>query len=343
MAVRLITALLILGATPAFAQRKPVPLAAEAGKPFRHANSGITLPQQLADLQRTAANDYIPPQLDLLFTYADAENREELSVYIYRVTSGVPAIWFEQAVRPISNRPAFRRTTEAELPVAFQLPGQSAVNGMRAAWTVSDSRIRSTALAMVPVGEWLVKFRYSSTRHEVASLMRRLDAMIAEIGWPAGIGAVAATQRIEDCSTSLKLDGPSKPARPDGDGGLGDALSSTLESTFGQKSAQWCRDRTVESALPVYRPVNSDDAYLAALSDSGRAVWVRPSLAGLKSNDRKPGWAVSIVLAGEEIQYQSRDRLPPPAQLKEILDGEPISSMVTWGERKLTIFTSQAK
>ena len=336
-------AALIACATPAVAQKNPPPLKTPAGKPFLHANSGITLPAQLADLPRTGAREYEKPQLDVLFTYKDKADDEELSVYIYRVTTGAPAVWFEQAVRPISERPAFRRMTEMDLPVSFALPGQSVASGMRAAWTVSDSSIRSTALAIVPVGDWLVKFRYSSVTREAASLVRRLDAMIAGIGWPAAIANAPAATRVEDCATQLKLDGKSSPVQQEGASALGDALVLSLTDKPDRKPVAWCRDRTVESPVPVYRPAGTTDSYLATLSDSGRAVWVRPGASGLVASDRKPSWAVSIVLAGETINYGGRDRLPPPAQLSEILKGNATSRVTTWGKSEIRIDPSQMK
>lgn len=330
-------------AVPASAQNSPPPLETPAGKPFLHANSGITLPAQLIDLPRTGAREYEKPQLDVLFTYKDQADEEEVSVYIYRVTTGAPAVWFEQAVRPISDRPAFRRITEVDLPVTFALPGQSVPSGMRAAWTVSDSAVRSTALAIVPVGEWLVKFRYSSTTHEAASLVRRLDAMIAGIGWPSIIAVAPAAARVEECTTPLRLNGASKPVRQEGAATLGDALIASLTGKSDRKPVAWCRDRTVASPVPVYRPAGTDDSYLATLSDSGRAVWVRPGMSGLISSDRKPNWAVSIVLAGETINYGARDRLPPPVQLNEILKGKAASRVTTWGKSEIKIDTSQMK
>ncbi|HEY0622268.1 hypothetical protein [Sphingomonas sp.] len=342
MAARLIAAMLLASAAPALAQTGPAPLATDTTRPFTHANSGITLPERLADLQRTGAREYVAPQLDVLFTYKDAE-REELSVYIYRVTSGVPAVWFEQAVRPISDRPAFQRMTDIDLPVAFALPGRSVASGMRAAWTVSDSAVRSTALALVPVGDWLVKFRYSSTTHEAASLVRRLDAMIAGLGWPATAADVPAAARIEDCATPLRIDGASKPAPQEGASMLGDALLASLTGTADRKPVAWCRDRTVKSPVPIYRPAGTDNSYLAALSDSGHAVWVRPGMSGLVAGNRKPSWAVSIVLAGETVNYAARDRLPPPAQLSEILKTKAVSRIATWGKREIKIDPSQMK
>lgn len=339
MIVRLLTcAVSIACALPASAQEGRPPLEMRSGEPFRHANSGITLPMQLLDLPRTGGREYVQPQLDVLFTYKDAEGREELSVYVYRVIAAPPAVWFEEAIRPIGERPAFKRITEVELPVAFVPPGQTVTSGLRAAWTVSDSSVRSTALAIVPVGEWLVKFRYSSRVHEATSLVRRLDEMIAGVGWPATIVPAPAAARIVDCATPLKLSGESKPSNDDADHVLFDTstaagmeIARIQHKPHGSPVVEWCRDGSAGAAGPVYRPLGSDNTYLIPLTDSGQAVWARPAFWE-PSDKPGPRWAVTHVLAGEMIGYDNRDRLPPPAQIDRIIQGAPLTHIATWGK-----------
>lgn len=342
MAVRLITALLMAGAMPALAQTKPAPLTAKADKPFKHENSGITLPVALVGHPRSEGQEYVKPQLDVAFRYFPADASEEVSVYIYRVTSGVPSLWFDVSSGSIEQRQSFGRKTRFDMPVAFAPPGQATASGLKAAWTLSDAPYRSTALAIVPVGEWLVKIRYSSTTLETASLVRRLDDVIAAIGWPEKIKPAPVAAAIEDCTKPLKLDGASNPVKADGASALIDAIMAAnvrdrkeKKETKEATPVLWCRDRAVKAPAAVYRPAGSDDRYLLAFTDSGQAVWARPSLSGLLG-EGKASWAVSIVLAGETINYGGRDRLPPPAELEAIVNGKPASRVTTWGKSTLT-------
>ena len=299
MAVRLIAAILIAGAAPAFAQTKPAPLTTKADKPFKHDNSGITLPATLLGFPRNEGQEYVKPQLDVAFRYFPADSSEEVSVYIYRVTSGTPSLWFNVSSDSIEQRASFGRKTRFEMPLTFTPPGQSTASGLKAAWTLSDAPYRSTALAIVPVGEWLVKIRYSATALETASLARRLDDVIAAIGWPGKIKAALAP-------------------------------------------VAWCRDRAVKAPASIYRPADSEDSYLLAFTDSGQAVWTRPSLSGLLGKG-KESWAVSIVLPGETINYPGRDRLPEPAELSKIIDGQITSRVTTWGKSTLTLDSGSFK
>lgn len=334
---------LIVCAVPAFAQKNPPPLEMTAGKPFLHAHTGITLPPRLAGLERTGGREYAVPQLDVLLTYKDEGHDEELSVYIYRVTTGSPAVWFEEAARSIGDRPAFQRMTGTDLPPGFALPGQRRATGMRAAWTVSDSKVKSTALALGPIGDWLVKFRHSSTTLDVAALTRRLDAMIALIRWPATVVNAPRPERIEACTTALRLDGASKSVPHERMSAIADTLVLGAPAPPDPKPAEWCVDRAVESPLPVYRPTGTDDSYLAALSDSGHAAWVRPAMGGPVASNRKTSWAVSVMLAGTTINYRDRDRLPAPVELDAILKEREVSRAKTWGGYEIWIPGSQTK
>jgi hypothetical protein len=347
MIIRLLALASLACATPVSAQNGPAPLDLPAEKPFLHANSGIALPASLLDLSRAGASEYAKPQLDVMFTYKDTPLSEELSVYIYRAPMGSPAIWFDRATEVISLRPAFRRLTDIDQSPTFTPPGQQSPSGMKAAWTVSGSAVRSTALAIVPMGKWLVKFRYSSTTREAASLLRRLDEAIAALGWPAAIPPAPAAVLMNDCAAPLALDGRSKPVKEKGAGVAAEAFALTLEAKLKaidkrNEPVEWCRDRTVQSTLPIYRPQGSTNSYLASLSDSGHGVWVRPGFGGLSAPDRKPRWSVSIVLAGEALNDNPRDRLPPPSELKDILKGAPASRVTTWGEdQTISIDSSQ--
>lgn len=349
MTVRLIAAILIAGAAPAFAQTKPAPLATRADKPFKHDNSGITLPTTLLGFPRNEGQEYVKPQLDVAFRYFPADTSEEVSVYIYRVTSGVPSLWFDVSSNSIEQRASFGRKTRFDMPLAFTPPGHATASGLKAAWTLSDAPYRSTALAIVPVGEWLVKIRYSSTTLETASLARRLDEVIAAIGWPGKIAAAPAAAAIADCARPLKLSGASKPAKADGASALIDAMMAANvrdKKDKGEAEAAapvaWCRDRAVKAPASVYRPAESEDSYLLAFTDSGQAVWTRPSLSGLLGSG-KESWAVSIVLPGETINYPGRDRLPEPAELSKIIDGQIASRVTTWGKSTLTLDSATLK
>ncbi len=318
----------------------------KVGKPFTHANSKINVPATLIGFERSKGMELVGPELDVAFVYAPASGGEELSIYIYRATAGVPAIWFDRAVDSLEARPAFKNRTRLSMPVPFVPPGQSAASGLRAAWTINNSPIRSTALAIVPMGEWLVKFRYSSEHLEAGPLMQRLDQAIAGLGWPTQVPPAGAAVEVVDCTAPLTLRGTARPTKVAGSA-LVDGLIAASQRDIEAKVAEarppaaWCRDKQVQSPVPIYRPVGTDDRYLGTLSDSARAVWTMPGFT--RDQTESARWTVSIVLAGETLIYGSLDRLPMPGQLAEITKAEPSARVTTWGKREVKIDPAQIK
>ncbi|UIJ45807.1 hypothetical protein LZK98_02275 [Sphingomonas cannabina] len=337
---RLCAALLICAAPPAFAQgAHNVAIAVPEGQPFVHANSGMTLPSSLTGLPRTRASELEAPQLDIIFEYANADESDFASVYVYRTTAGAAPVWFDRAVAAVEKRPMFGTPHRLDRPVAFAPAAGAAASGLIAVWSLEGSSFRSTALAIVPLGEWLVKLRYSSKTLDAPALDERLRQAVAALGWPAGLASAPPAAAVEPCSAPIAFNGRAKPARRDATGTLMGALmaaaAADAETEGAVKTpAVWCRDPAPVADAAIYRADAGTDAYLLALSDAGRGVSVAPSLAGLIEKRRKPSWTVSLVLPGRTLVYADQDRLPPPDQLLEIIAGEPQSSTGTWGGKR---------
>ncbi|MFL9840562.1 hypothetical protein ABS767_06260 [Sphingomonas sp. ST-64] len=349
-------AVTLLLVTPAVAQDKPGTIEVAENISFRHDHTGFTFPPELIGLKRAPGAELVKPQLDLFFSYRAPDQSEEVSVYLYRVKSGSLAQWFDVSRLTVEDRNALGRETAVGEPVAFIPPGQSNPSALKIAWALSDGPYRSTALAMIPMGEWLVKIRHTAKSIEAASLQRRTEAAIAALGWPQRIVPATDAVPVAACTVPLALKGSSKPARTSGAGTLLDAMMAQMEGGGSagkeerrnpEKDAQplqWCRDDAVKSPLRLYRPVGTRDTYLMAASDAGLAIWVRPGLSGLldKKNAAQT-WAVSIVRPGDTINYAPRDRLPLPSEIGTIVNGNATSRVTTWGEAAVNIDAGQLK
>lgn len=81
-----------------------------------------------------------------------------------------------------------------------------------------------------------------------------------------------------------------------------------------------------------------------AASDAGLSIWVRPGLSGLldKENGARTR-AVSVVRAGDTINYALRDRPPLPTEIGTILDGNATSRVSTWGKATINIDAGRLK
>jgi len=344
--MRVMFAALVALATPAFAQAPgPQPIAAPADAPFAHGASGITLPVTLAGFARTKLVENEAPQLDIAAEYARGTD-EVVTVFIYRTTSGSVPVWFDRATWAIENRGVFGTPVRADRPLTFTPPGQARESAMRAAWALSGSRLRSTALAIVPVGEWLVKLRLSSVSLDTAAIDARMNAAMAGLGWPAAIAPAPVAAPVAPCTTSLKLHGKAKPAKQESAASLLGALMAGITPTPAPDASPvvWCRDSTTLPMGGVYRPGGAQDAYLIALSDAGRGVSVGPSVAPQVFGTGKASWSVDLALPGQTLSYAAQDRLPPPDQVMKMLSGRMASRTTTWGtKRSITLPASSLR
>ncbi|MCA1198828.1 hypothetical protein K9B35_12700 [Sphingomonas sp. R647] len=347
MFVRLALPIMLL-TSPALAQQEPAPIAAREGSAYKHKHSGFNFPPTLIGLKRVQGREVVAPQLDLFFNYRAADDSEEISVYVYRMTSGSVPLWFDVSRTVVETRKETGSKTAWGTPTAFAPPGQASASALQLGWTITGSDLRSTTLTLIPMGDWLVKIRHSSVAHEVASLQRRTSEAVAALGWPKRIAAAPAAAAIADCTDTLALSGDAKPVAANGANALVEAvLAQMAGNPASRKKAadaaaappvQWCADRSIVNQAGLYRPQGTRDRYLAPLSDSGIAVWTQPSAASAMLAEKdSPSWSVSLLTAGKTYNFAGRDRLPLPSQVDAILKERPATSAATWGDRQISV------
>jgi hypothetical protein len=332
--------------SPAAAQRAHE-LKVSAGKPYKHKLSKLSFPATLAGAPRLQVRSIDPDLLDVFARYETADGAEFLTLYVYRSVTGAVPVWFDRSQWAIENRPDVYGTPMLAVGApSFVPPGQQAASGLIATYTLNKPPYRSTGVAILPFGEWLVKLRYSSKTLEGASLATAMRMALAELDWPRGVAAAPAFSPVADCPTPLALSGESKPAPANGAAALLTAIlgaaAANVPADKRQKTDQppvtWCRDATVLKAGGVYRPNAAVDSYLIALSDAGRGVFVRPDTAtGLlgAAEPSTPRWSVAFLDLNADTYFPAQDRLPPPSQVVErILSGPADSRINTWGKKR---------
>jgi hypothetical protein len=330
-------------------------LKVSAGKPYKHKLSKLSFPATLAGAPRLRVRSIGPELLDVSAGYETADGAEFLSLFVYRNVTGAVPVWFDRARWAIENRPDVYGTPVAAVGApAFVPPGQQAASGMIATYTLNKPPYRSTGVAILPFGEWLVKLRYSSKTLEAASLATAMRKALAELDWPREITAGVAASPVTECPTPLALSGESKPAPANGAAVLLAAVMG-LAANAGTKEkaepaptppASWCRDPTVLKLGGVYRPDAATDRYLIALSDAGRGVFVGPDSAAAllaPTQPAAPSWSVALIDMDATTYFPAQDRLPSPAQVVErILNGPANSRSSTW-ERTGTSTSAPAR
>lgn len=325
-------AVLLLPAAPALAQAPaPKPIEVAATAPWRHANSGMTLPPVVGGLTRTKLIENEAPELDVTATWERGD--DVLTVYVYRSTAGSVPVWFDRATWAIEGRGLYGSITPAQAPAAIRAPGATTDAGLIASWT-TQGRYRGTGVAILPLGEWLVKLRYSSPTQDGAAVAEVLRSAVAALGWPATIPAAPPAQPVAACADRLKFKGTAKNAPADmttallsAFGGMGAALASETRPTF-------CREGDGRDNIGVYRADPSTNSYFIALSDAGRGLHVGPSASAVFDKKAKPSWSVDLVLPGQTVNFAAQDRLPRPERALELLRTRPVSSATTFGSKR---------
>ena len=340
-------AVVAMAAAPAAAQTASTPLKARAGKPFTHRHSRIALPATIDGIARSNVRQLGSDELDVNADYAG--DGEFVTFYVTRLVSGAVPVWFDRARASVERRGAFGTPVAVPGPVAFVPPGQTAASGLAVAWSSGDARVKGTMLAILPVGEWMVKLRYSSATRDGAALRERLPAVLAQIDLPR-IADAAPAAEVTACTTPLALTGDAKPvtdaeARMQGALMTG-LLASARTSSRGKPAVRpnegrWCRDGSAVEAGAAYRLDGAADAYLLALSDAGRGIWITPDVVAREMAAKEPAvaprWLMSLADMGRTLVFAPLDRLPPPAQAVSLVEASaPVAVATTWGKPNVT-------
>jgi len=180
-------------------------LAVPANASWQHAETQMILPSRSAGLTRGDIRNTTDAELDIIAAY---ENREEGitgTVYLYRTMTPDAALWFDRALTSIMMRPEYRLDGGPPAPTGFTRPGGSTASGLRAALDSSAPDLSGTAVAIVPLGGWLVKIRLSAARLDRSAIDNLLTRFIQELCWPAETSAERIAVPIEPCPAPLRL------------------------------------------------------------------------------------------------------------------------------------------
>ncbi|HVL77779.1 MAG TPA: hypothetical protein VM346_00665 [Sphingomicrobium sp.] len=342
-----------VGAAPAAAQPRDIPL--KAGSKYSHKSTRIALPPSLGGLPRARAVALDVDDLDVIVDYRSTDEREITTIYLYRNAAGDLPLWFDRANAVIDSNPArFGKLTPAFPAAAFVPPGQSTASGLRVVYSTGGSGFASTALAMVPVGEFFVKMRLSSATLGPAELEARMREALAAISWPRRIAPAPAAVLVAPCDSALAFSGIAKPAPKNGAAALIGALIPSLANETaksGEKSAPvvYCRDARVLENAALYRPNGDKDRYLVAFQDAGRALQVgRNDLASIiaaaeSAGDAGARYSVDLIGLSETQGFGDFATLPPPEQAIDLVSSsKPVYATSTIGKRNKITLASDA-
>jgi len=330
-------------ATPVAAQPIGAPVGAKAGKPYRFKQSGIVAPAELDGMRRVDVRQLGADELDVFAVYQNGS--DAITVYVYRSLAGSVPVWFDRARASVEQRREMFGTVTPVVPTAFTPPGQSSTSGLMAGWTLTKPPYRGTALAILPIGEWLVKVRYSSTTLDGAGVAARIPAVLGALAWPKSIPSGPAAAPVADCATPLAFAATAAPVTDAKmlqsaalTGGLVAAAEGEKKAAATTPPPIWCRDPAPAQIGAAYRRDGASDNYLLAISDSGRGIAVEPDVIarelGQAEGRTVQQWSVALYEPGSIATYAPMTGLPGPDAVLANLNRPILARTTTWGKKR---------
>lgn len=318
----------LIGATPAAATRK-LPVSDTQG--WQHAQTGLILMPGIAGLHRTELRDFGDSELDIIAQYDDPSGDTEASLYLFRPALQSVPIWFDRAVTTLGNHDIYGGVTPLAPLGAFARPGGMVADSLRETFVPVKPTYKATALAVIPVGAWLVLIRLSGKTLEPAALDKLLTQIITGLRFADPVAANPAAVPVAACTTTIAFK-HAKLKKPNMTDAILGATLATMTPDDVEKSGGtvspppvWCRDSTVGNDYAVYRQNDGSPAYVMALGDAGRTIGVSGSIAALI--DKKAGFSVTFNDLDKSLIYPSYNALPEPAQVFDMIRHQkPLSS-----------------
>jgi hypothetical protein len=326
--MKFISAFLTVALTAPLAARD---LNVPVDKGWMHAETGIVLQPQLAGLMRTALRDATQSERDVTAQFEAPDKSVVATIYVFRPAIANVGMWFDRSRTALEDRSTFKNTAPATAdPVAFAAGGLSSLSSLRQVYSSPDGSFRSTALAIVSIGQWIVGVRMSATTLNAGELDGRLLQVVSAIKWPdtSATPSFAATP-IKACATPIAFRN-AKQMKPSGSDMLMSLIGGSIaaKQEAGQKNSPapvptWCRNGEASTEYGVYRSDGSPKGYVLALYDAGRVVSVYPSLMG--QIDDTGTYSVSLEdVDGTVSTFPAFSALPDPKQVWELIKkGKP--------------------
>ena len=249
-------------ATPAAAQEN-----------WSHAASGVSVARGIGDMQLNREQDASGSGHDVILQYGSGPTA--VTLYVYRSAYPNAALWFERTRLAMNAHVGSPERGVDPRPIT--VGGASAPNGLREDIAIPGGQMRATSVAIVQVGEWIVKARVSSSQLDLAGVAERMDRLIGALRFelmpaphPLRVPPVCADERRMD---GAGIDRSRQAVAAAVAAGSAVADQARGRSGLAADPAAWCR---VAAELPaqygaVYRDA-AGSAWVALIGDSGRAV-----------------------------------------------------------------------
>ncbi len=307
-----------LGASAAGAEEMEVP----ASEGYLHEYSGVVLEPEVAGFKRYRINRYRSDN-DVSATYDDEASGTFLTVYLTRVGTADPYLWFHRVLGVITQQEGFEPFMAPGVqPEFFTAPGFARPSGVRVSYATRGSDLRSSGVAMMVYGDILIKVRASSEEFDRTQVDRVIDDFIGQLDLPEPKGNEPVAYLVEPCIEKLSYSDDAVQSEPTGAQAIATAMMALNEIVLDEEQepipnkVQYCFDGKSADGMSIYRPDNSTTGYLISYDDTGRALIVGGGgaslLSALGSKKNKGSYPIFHQLPDETEIYASYDKLPSP-------------------------------
>ena len=338
--------LLVPAGVPSPAEARSLDVPPSAG--WQHAETGLVLRARFAGYQRTSIEDSGTAELDVIVNFAAPDESTVVTIYVFRPALMNVPVWFDRSETQILLRDDYRAARPVADARVFAPPSSTVASALRNTYVTGSEAHRTTGLAVMPMGEWLVKIRISSRDADPSGIEAGLDAVVAALGWPEGVADGPPASLVAACPEPLDYARRAKLQRPSmADALIGSALLGMIAERAEDKTGAdaqpvvFCRDAPGKAEYGVYR--NAADLkrefYLMALSDAGRTISLTPSIGALVNGTK--GYMLSFGDLDRTLVYPNFDKLAAPDKaLEAVTETPPISSSARGSDGGSTITIS---
>ena len=332
----LIGACTLMTGSPLLARTLEVPPTAA----WKHAASALVFSRNLAGLARRSVSDSGTQELDVTIQYKADDGLIWATVFVFRPAENIAPIWFEQSRQQIEHRPGYTHYKNAQMvqPVAFAPVAGGIKTGLRLTYPLENQNLDGTALAVVPVGDWLVAVRVSSTQTSVEGLESRLIAFLSAIRWPQTAETGPEALPVFPCEVAMAFK-TAKVIKPEIGNALIDSMMGILAEQERVKQAvtpklarPFCKDPISTVSHGIYREGGETDGYIMAFNDAGISIRVGQSI----SLDSRQRYSVTLRELDRDLVYPSFNRLPSPDQVLAVIK-KPAVSATSRGSTNLEV------
>lgn len=283
----------LASATPVAARDLAVPV----DKGWQHQDTGLILTARLAGLPRTGLSDTTQSEHDVMARFEAPDQSVVASVFLFKPAIADVALWFDRGATTLQANEIFRGAAPASAaPIGFAAGGAPVPSSLRQVYAGATGPYRSTALAVMPLGEWIVAVRMSAKSLSADELDAGLMQLIGAIRWPAGAPAAAAAAPPAPALAAVPVTACAAPLTFRKVKLLKSNTTDVLMQLIGTRAvreasaskerkpvppSRWCRAGEARAEYGVYRSDREGaQGYAMVLGDAGRIVWVQPSLMG---------------------------------------------------------------